>query len=728
MYFKLRLIPTAVATLLVAACGGGGGGGSSAVASNPSIGVAVDGYLSGSAVYCDIGNTGVIDTVNDPVAYTQTNGKFVFPTGCTHQLLVSGGTSSDTGLSPVGVFTAPAGSKLVTPLTTLLAAGLSQSQLNTALNLPSGTDVTALDPAALDGSGNLINAALYKKTLAVQQLLLQTAQGLSSLGNSAGTTTANSLYAVAASALAKTVVGGTPLLSSDTSVNPDAVGAMLQNAVSAASTSTQVDSGVKSALAGFSPAAVAAAAGPAYVGQANALLGSGSQGSAVGTVAAKQQSSTFVSNVLGDATNKQLLLTSTAAASSTLAALGNSVASADATGTTTLDTVLANFEESSPLLTGTFYAGADIVAAPASGGSGKVLQISRGNGANYAGGWVNTEKAIAFTSARKTLSAQVYSPVAGIPMPLHVDALGAPHTIYTADTQANETVVKGWQTLTWTISDADLTKAYQSIVLTPNLGTTAPAAGEIYYYDNFVLKTDAPPIVATHYLKLTNEGDGKNDTFTLANGSTSTKFSMAQFQSSAGISTSWPLASNATLSFSLSNVGGFTLSAGQKVDAALQISQVGTGTGVLKAYVQNVALSQSGNNLTVTVPVSNSNATAYASSATSSFAAIVDYSASSAAGGVTSTLNLAGNNTFNLGNVVNYAANSLSSQFSGINALTGTFQVTLVVTGLPLYQASGVIYPTMTINVPTSLTSARTVQSTVPITGQGIVGYVTLTP
>jgi len=723
MYFKLRLIPTAVATLLVAACGGGGSG-SSAVASNPSSGIAVDGYLSGSAVYCDMGNTGVIDTVNDPVAYTQTNGKFVFPAGCSHPLLTTGGISTDTGLGLVGVLSAPAGSALVTPLTTLLAAGLTQSQLISALNLPAGTDVTKLDPAALDAANNLVNPTLYKKALAVQQLLMQTAQGLTSLGNSAGSATVNSLYAIAVASMVKTVTGGTPLLNSDTSTNPAAVSSLVQNALSAASTAAQLDTGVKTALAAYSATAVASAAGPAYVGQANTLLGASS--ASVATVAKAKQSSTFVSDFL--AQNSSLLSTSAATASSALTALGTSVASSEAAGTTTLDTMLANFEESPSLLTGTFFAGADIVTAPASGGVGKVLQISRGNGANYAGGWINTEIPIAFTSTRKTLSASVYSPAAGIPMPLHVDALGAPHgSIFTKDTQANETVVKGWQTLTWTISDADLSKSYQSIVLTPNLGTTAPASGEIYYYDNFVLKTDAPPIVATHYLKLTNEGDGNNDTFTLANGSTSTKFSMAQFQSSPGISTTWPLASNATLSFSLSNVGSFVLSAGQTVSAALQISQVGSGTGVLQAYVQNVALSQSGNNLTVTVPTSGSNATAYASSAASSFAAIVDYSASSAAGGVTSTLNLAGNNTFNLGNVVNYASNSLSSQFTGINALTGTFQVTLVVTGLPLYQASGVIYPTMTINVPTSLTSSRTVQSSVPITGQGIVGYVTLT-
>ena len=725
MYSRKRLIPIAMAALMMAACGGGGGGGTASVGT-PMSGVAVDGYLSGSAVYCDVGNTGVINVVTDPVAYTQTDGHFTFPNGCAYQVLISGGVSADTGLPLTGVLKAPAGSTVISPLTTLLADGMTQAQLDTALNLPAGTDVTKLDPAASSG-GNLTNPALDQATLAVQQLLSQSAQALTSLGQSAGSATVNSLYTVATQALVSTLTSGAPLIGSGGTINTTVVSNMVQAAATAASTSPLVDSTVRSALATFSPAAVAAVTAPTFANQAGSILNSGSTTSGVTNVTNSNQSSTFVSNFLSS--NSSVLLTSAGTSPSALASLGATVATAAAAGNTgTLDTILANFEESPPLGTGSFYAGADIIPAPSSGGVGHVLQIARGNGASYAGGWFDTEAPIGFTSTRKTLQALVYSPAAGIPMPLHVDALNAPHTIYTADTQANETVVQGWQTLTWTISDAVLSNSYQSIVLTPNLGTTAPASGEIYYYDNFVLKSDAAPIVASNYVKLTKEGDGNNDTFTLVNGNTTSTFSMAQFQASPGISTKWPMASNATLSFSLSNVGNFHLSSGQTVNAAFEISQVGSGQGVVKGYVQNVALTQSGNNLTVAVPTTGNSATVYASSADGTFAAIADYSGSSAAGGVTSTLNMNGGNTFNLGNLVSYTTSSLSSQFTGINALTGTYKITLVVTGLPLYQASGIAYPTMTVNVPSSLTAGRAVQSTVPVTGQGVVGYVTLTP
>jgi hypothetical protein len=728
MYSRKRLIPIATTVLMMAACGGGGGGGTSSVGT-PMSGLGVDGYLSGSAVYCDLGNTGVIDAVNDPVAYTQTLGKFTFPSGCTHQLLLSGGIDADTGLPFTGVLKAPAGSAVISPLTTLLADGMTQSQLNMALNLPAGTDVTKLDPAASSG-GNLTNAALDRATLAVQQILSQASQALTSLGQSAGSATVNSLYAVTAQALVNTLTSGPPLIGSSGAVNAAVVSNVVLAAVTSATSSPLVDSVVKATLATFSPAAVAAVTAPTFANQANSILNAGMTTSSLSTAATAAQASTFVANFLSS--NSGVLLTSAGTPASALASLGVSVASAAASAAAgnagSLDTVLANLEESPALATGTFYGGADIIPAPSSGGIGHVLQIARGNGANYAGGWINTENPIAFTSTRKTISALVYSPVAGIPMALHVDALNAPHTIYTADKQANETVVQGWQTLTWTISDAVLTNQYQAIVLLPNLGTTAPASGEIYYYDNFALKSDAAPIVASNYVRLTNEGDGNHDTFTLVNGNTTSSFSMADFQSSAGISTQWPMASNATLSFSLSNVGNFHLSAGQTVNAAFEISQVGSGKGIVQGYVQNVGLTQSGNNLTVTVPTTGNHATVYANSTDSSFAAIADYSGNSAAGGVTSTLNINGGNTFNLGNLVSYTTNSLSSQFTGINALTGQYKITLVVTGLPLYQASGVIYPTMTINVPSSLTSGRAVQSTVPITGQGIVGYVTLTP
>jgi hypothetical protein len=190
--FKLSFVAAAAAALLTA-CGGGGSG----VESSPTqprastSGIAVDGYLSGSTVTCDANANGRADGGE---ASTTTNGTggFTFDPGCASPMLITGGTNIDTGFPFVGTLKAPAGSKMVTPLTTLMVVGnLSAADLAAALGLPSNVDVTTMDPA--DGS----NPELFKKTLAVQQVLQQLAKTFSS-GDASST---NALYVVAATKL-----------------------------------------------------------------------------------------------------------------------------------------------------------------------------------------------------------------------------------------------------------------------------------------------------------------------------------------------------------------------------------------------------------------------------------------------------------------------------------------------------------------------------------------------
>jgi hypothetical protein len=60
--------------------------------------------------------------------------------------------------------------------------------------------------------------------------------------------------------------------------------------------------------------------------------------------------------------------------------------------------------------------------------------------------------------------------------------------INTGDLPANETVVVGWQTLTWTIPADKLGAEYSWVVMLPNLGTLASAdPGETYYFDDITL-------------------------------------------------------------------------------------------------------------------------------------------------------------------------------------------------------------------------------------------------
>jgi hypothetical protein len=146
-----------------------------------------------------------------------------------------------------------------------------------------------------------------------------------------------------------------------------------------------------------------------------------------------------------------------------------------ATGTT-----LATFDEAVALAFVGFDGGegSAIEAGPA-GGSGKALKILRSGGQVWAGAKV-TVAPPAFSATEKTISARVYSPKAGIPIVLKME--GA--SIASAEIQATETVVAGWQTLTWVVTGIDTTKSYPDITLLPNLGTLAPVAGEIYYIDD----------------------------------------------------------------------------------------------------------------------------------------------------------------------------------------------------------------------------------------------------
>jgi hypothetical protein len=60
--------------------------------------------------------------------------------------------------------------------------------------------------------------------------------------------------------------------------------------------------------------------------------------------------------------------------------------------------------------------------------------------------------------------------------------------INTGDLSAQQTVVQGWQTLTWVIPADKLGGSYSRVVMLPNLGTVASAdPGETYYFDDIKL-------------------------------------------------------------------------------------------------------------------------------------------------------------------------------------------------------------------------------------------------
>ena len=156
------------------------------------------------------------------------------------------------------------------------------------------------------------------------------------------------------------------------------------------------------------------------------------------------------------------------------------------------DVVLASFDEDAAALQFTGFNGAETssIAAGPAGGSGLAGKILRLGGEVWAGAKVNVG-VIPLTSSNRTISARVHSAVAGVPMVLKLENESDPN-INTGDIQATQTVVVGWQTLTWTIPADKVGPQYSWVVMLPNLGTKASAdPGETYYFDDIKLE-DGP--------------------------------------------------------------------------------------------------------------------------------------------------------------------------------------------------------------------------------------------
>jgi hypothetical protein len=152
-------------------------------------------------------------------------------------------------------------------------------------------------------------------------------------------------------------------------------------------------------------------------------------------------------------------------------------------------TLLANFDNVSPPVAGFEGAEGSVVEpGPAGGGSGNSFKVLRSGGQVFALGIIETT--VPITATRRTIRAEVYSPTAGIPMVLKIEG---PNGANSGDVQANEPVVAGWQTLSWTFTNANPAQTFDKIVLLPNLGTVDPPPGKAYYFDNLTLLDAAPP-------------------------------------------------------------------------------------------------------------------------------------------------------------------------------------------------------------------------------------------
>lgn len=161
------------------------GGGSATAASGVSLsGIGIDGLLQGSTVCIDVDKSETCD-LGEPTTQTDMDGKFTLPgTTQTGPLLLVGGIDKSTGEAFKGVLKAPAGSKVVTPLTSAIQSMVENGKsaveaeiaIKTAMGLSDiSVDLTQFDPYnGIDGN----NSTDAQKILAKQtqlQVLVHTA-------------------------------------------------------------------------------------------------------------------------------------------------------------------------------------------------------------------------------------------------------------------------------------------------------------------------------------------------------------------------------------------------------------------------------------------------------------------------------------------------------------------------------------------------------------------------
>ncbi len=158
-------------------------------AQSSTSGVAVDGYIAGATVFADANQNGVLDP-GEASTTTNSVGAFTLQNGSGPIVLV-GGTDVSTGLANKLTLKAPAGSTVVTPLTTLISqvatlnggnVAAAQAAVTTAFGIPAATNLLALDPEAAALGGQSAGTAAFVAGSLVQNTVVLLAAGGSQSG------------------------------------------------------------------------------------------------------------------------------------------------------------------------------------------------------------------------------------------------------------------------------------------------------------------------------------------------------------------------------------------------------------------------------------------------------------------------------------------------------------------------------------------------------------------
>ncbi len=194
---------------------GGGGGGSTPAPVTPTYtlkGVVSDGLVKNAQIYVDLNDNKIADANENTGLKTDASGNFNGSTTLNtagHALLAVGGTNIDTGLANTLVLKAPAGSTVINPLTTLLASGLTETQLLNTLGLPAlptGKTISTYDPLAALASNPTDATALAVQKAAAQVVVIATA-GTATFADIATTLAGSTSFNLANSGNLDTITG-----------------------------------------------------------------------------------------------------------------------------------------------------------------------------------------------------------------------------------------------------------------------------------------------------------------------------------------------------------------------------------------------------------------------------------------------------------------------------------------------------------------------------------------
>lgn len=164
-------------------------------------GVVSDGYVAGASVFIDVNGNGIRDALGpglelEPQTTTNANGTYSFASNLVGPIVATGGTNIDTGLPNLVTLTAPVGSTVINPLTTIVQSLVSTGvpaaqatmQVAVALGLPATTNLGSYDILAQPATDPVAVAAQKVATQIVT--LLNTAREAAGSTNAAAVETA----------------------------------------------------------------------------------------------------------------------------------------------------------------------------------------------------------------------------------------------------------------------------------------------------------------------------------------------------------------------------------------------------------------------------------------------------------------------------------------------------------------------------------------------------------